>query len=115
MTLRRTIWIVAAALVLGLALQTHGSPPTTRVAGVPQLNSMAYVNVAGKPFGLFGTKGFFLKGDAYDAAVLVWFLFMMVFMDTSATIPTGALAERWRFSSFATFSVLVGAFIYPIY
>ena len=25
------------------------------------------------------------------------FLFQMVFMDTAATIPTGALAERWKF------------------
>src|SRR5256714_13403286 len=39
----------------------------------------------------------------------------MVFMDTAAAIPTGALAERWKFSAFAVFSVFVGAFIYPIY
>src|SRR5258706_368069 len=39
----------------------------------------------------------------------------MVFMDTAATIPTGALAERWRFVAFAVFSVFVGAVIYPIY
>src|SRR2546430_3358359 len=39
----------------------------------------------------------------------------MVFMDTAATIPTGALAERWKFSAFAVFSVFVGAVIYPIY
>src|SRR2546430_16461220 len=39
----------------------------------------------------------------------------MVFMDTAATIPTGALAERWKFAAFVVFSVFVGAFIYPIY
>src|SRR5258706_10362576 len=39
----------------------------------------------------------------------------MVFMDTAATIPTGALAERWRFVAFAVFSVFVGAVIYPIF
>src|SRR5205814_6308181 len=44
-----------------------------------------------------------------------YFLFQMVFMDTAATIPTGALAERWKFSAFAVFSVFVGAVIYPIY
>ncbi len=85
------------------------------LGGVPTLNSMAYIHIAGKPFGLFGTKGFFLGGGSYDAAVVVWFLFMMVFMDTAATIPTGALAERWKFSSFFLFSVLVGTVIYPIY
>jgi Amt family ammonium transporter len=43
------------------------------------------------------------------------FVFQMVFMDTAATIPTGALAERWRFAAFAVFSVFVAALIYPIY
>jgi Amt family ammonium transporter len=45
----------------------------------------------------------------------VLFLFMMVFMDTTATIVTGACAERWSFKSFCLFSVLVGAFIYPVF
>lgn len=85
------------------------------IGGVPQLNHMVYVTLFGKPFGLFGAKGFFLSGTSYDAAVAVYFLFMMVFMDTSATIPTGALAERWKFSSFFIFSLFVGALIYPIY
>jgi ammonium transporter, Amt family len=39
----------------------------------------------------------------------------MVFMDTAATIPTGALCERWKWSSFVVFSVFVGALIYPLY
>ena len=35
-------------------------------------------------------KGFFAQGAGYDAAVFALFLFQMVFMDTTATIPTGA-------------------------
>jgi Amt family ammonium transporter len=90
-----------------------GGPPG--IGGLPQLNHMVYVTIAGKPLGLFGAKGFFLSGTAYDASVAVFFMFMMVFMDTAATIPTGALAERWSFKSFFFFSLVVGAFIYPIY
>lgn len=114
-------WAVGFGLMCGGA---NGVPHGAAVAplggpgglgGVPQLDSMAYVHLFGKPFGLFGTKGFFLGGGAYDAAIAVWFLFMMVFMDTTATIPTGALAERWKFSSFFFFSLAIGAFIYPIY
>src|SRR5437660_3380985 len=56
-----------------------------------------------------------LAGVAYTAPVFAYFLFQMVFIDTAATIPTGALAERWKFSAFVVFSVFVGAFIYPIY
>jgi Amt family ammonium transporter len=52
---------------------------------------------------------------AFAAPVFAYFLFQMVFMDTTATIPTGALAERWKFASFAVFSVFVGALIYPLY
>jgi len=38
-----------------------------------------------------------------------------VFMDTTATIPTGAAAERWKFSSFCIFTVFIATIIYPIY
>jgi Amt family ammonium transporter len=75
------------------------------------------VSLGGKDWGVFGTKGFFLSGipaDAY-AAVFGMFLFQMVFMDTTATIPTGALAERWKFSSFCVLTLFIGGLIYPIY
>ena len=39
----------------------------------------------------------------------------MVFMDTTATIPTGAMAERWKYSSFMVYGLLVGSIIYPLY
>ena len=65
---------------------------------------------------MLGASGFFLSGDGHRyAGAMVWFLYMMVFMDTAATIPTGALAERWKFKSFVIFSFFVGAFIYPVY
>jgi Amt family ammonium transporter len=39
----------------------------------------------------------------------------MVFMDTTATIPTGAMAERWKFISFVLFSFVISTLIYPIF
>ena len=45
-------------------------------------------------YGLLGAKGFFLSG-VDDVSVMALFFFMMVLMDTAATIPTGAMAERW--------------------
>jgi len=48
-------------------------------------------------------------------AVFALFLFQMVFMDTTATIPTGAMAERWKFGSFCIYGFLVGALIYPVF
>jgi Amt family ammonium transporter len=76
------------------------------------------VNAAGDPtgafqYGLMGTKGFFLT-DMSDVSVLAMFFFMMVFMDTTATIPTGAMAERWSFKNFVLFGLWV-ALPYCIY
>jgi Amt family ammonium transporter len=57
-------------------------------------------------YGLIGLKGFFLNGMD-DVSVMALFFFMMVFMDTTATIPTGAMAERWSWKNFCLFSVWV--------
>jgi Amt family ammonium transporter len=93
-----------------------GGPAT--LGGVPTLSHMittgASVN-GDHGWGLLGATGFFLTGSGYDGAAIVLFLFMMVFMDTTATIVTGACAERWTFKSFFLYSILVGGFIYPIF
>ncbi len=59
--------------------------------------------------------GFFLGGGAYDVAVLGFFLYMVAFMDTVATIPTGAMAERWKWNSFVVWGLFCGAFYYPLF
>jgi Amt family ammonium transporter len=43
------------------------------------------------------------------------FLFAVVFMDTAATIPTGAMAERWKFSAFILYGFFMSMFLYPLY
>jgi Amt family ammonium transporter len=102
-----------ALLCGGAAGSPIGAPGP--LGSIPVLGDMFSIKLGGFDWGLFGTTGFFLAGKSYDAAAVVWFLFMMVFMDTTATIPTGALAERWKFSSFFIFSFFIGAIIYPIY
>jgi ammonium transporter, Amt family len=57
-------------------------------------------------YGLMGTKGFFLEG-LDDVSVLAMFFFMMVFMDTTATIPTGSMAERWSWKNFCLYGFWV--------
>jgi ammonium transporter, Amt family len=62
-----------------------------------------YVSAIGGPLLKLGDwvflweGGFALSGigKAGGAAVLGFFLYMVAFMDTVATIPTGAMAERW--------------------
>ena len=62
-----------------------------------------------------GTRGFFLGGDVYDVGVFALFLFQMVFMDTAVTIPTGAMAERWKWSSFLVYGFFMSMFVYPLF
>lgn len=66
-------------------------------------------------WGLIGTKGFFLGGSTYDVGVYAYFLFQLVFMDTAATIVTGAMAERWKFSAFVPFGAFMAIVVYPAY
>jgi Amt family ammonium transporter len=54
-----------------------------------------------------GIKGWFLNGAVNDTAVMGLFFFMMVFMDTTATIPTGAMAERWAWKNFCLYGIWV--------
>ena len=101
--------------VCGFALQMGGAGPFATLGGGGVLDGEFAITLFGKEFGLFGTKGFFLAGDSYDAAIFTMFLFQMVFMDTTATIPTGSMAERWSFKSFVVYAIVVGAIIYPLY
>ena len=102
--------------VMGFALQQGGCAPNANLGGLSPLNSEFAVNfIGGKPWGLFGQKGFFLSGSTYDVGVMVMFLFQMVFMDTATTIVTGAAAERWKFAAFAMSTFFLGAITYPLY
>ncbi len=82
--------------------------------GTAVLDSEFAIELFGKSFGLFGTKGFFLAGT-YDVAVYTLFLFQMVFMDTTVTIPTGAMAERWKYSAFFIYGFFISMIVYPIF
>ena len=100
---------------IGFALQAGGIGALATLGGYDKLNTEFTVNIGGHAWGLFGMQGFFLTGVAYNASIFAYFLFQMVFMDTTATIPTGAAAERWKFSAFCIFSVFIAGIIYPIY
>ncbi len=64
-------------------------------------------------FGLIGKPGF----DIFTAyADFDWssFVFNLVFCATTATIVSGAMAERTKFLSYCIYSAIISALIYPI-
>jgi len=99
----------------GWAIQMGGAGPFATLGGGGTMNGEFTISLFGKDFGLFGTKGFMLGGDAYDAAIYTMFLFQMVFMDTTATIPTGSMAERWTMKSFVVYAFFISGIVYPLY
>ncbi len=66
--------------------------------------------------GLFGTTLFGLSGvtpgDDWNWTFLI---FQTVFAATSATIVSGAMAERTKFVSYLIYSAVISLFIYPIF
>jgi len=106
---------ILAYWACGFALQMGGVGSLPTLGGGQVLNGEFSLHLFGKELGLFGTRGFFLSGTAYDACVFTIFLFQMVFMDTAATIPTGAMAERFKFSAFVVYGFLMAGLVYPLF
>ena len=100
----------------GFAIQMGGVGGLPTLGGGEVLNGEFALRLFGKNFGIFGSRGFFLSsGNTYDVAVFAIFLFQMVFMDTAATIPTGAMSERWKFSAFCVYGFFMSGLIYPLF
>src|SRR5207247_8178458 len=55
------------------------------------------------------------QNAALGAPTAAFFLYMYAFMDTTATIPTGAMAERWKWNSFVIWGLFCGAIYYPLF
>jgi len=100
--------------ICGFAFMFGGVGTLGTLGGADVLNQEFTINLFGHVFGLIGTKGFFLNG-MYDVGIMSLFLFQMVFMDTTATIPTGSMAERWKYLAFVIYGLAVGTIIYPVF
>lgn len=69
-------------------------------------------------FGMIGTSGFFLQGDfshlGLKIPIYAFWLFQAAFAIAMATIISGAVAERMKFSPYLVFSLIATVFIYPL-
>ncbi|HEX4210038.1 MAG TPA: ammonium transporter [Candidatus Binataceae bacterium] len=103
-------WLTGYALMLGGVSQWPSLGGANRA-----LHHELAITIGGHSYGLIGLSKFALINVSHDPAGLAMFLFTVVFMDTAATIPTGAMAERWKFSAFFIYGFFISMFLYPLY
>jgi len=116
MTMNFMVFLVGAVgyFLTGFAIQFGGSGGAAGLgSGGAALDSMLSIPGIG---GIMGLKGFMLSGvGIYDPGIYALFFFQMVFMDTTVTIPTGAMAERVKYSAYVIIALFISMFIYPFF
>lgn len=126
-----TVWVVTAAVLVffmqaGFALLEAGSTRAKNSINVMMKNfidvclatlvfwAVGYGLMFGESStGWFGESHFMLNAASQHDYTLL--LFQSMFAATAATIVSGAIAERTKFTSYIICAVLITAVIYPIY
>ncbi|MBD3380073.1 MAG: ammonium transporter [Candidatus Omnitrophica bacterium] len=131
-----TVWTLLAAILVffmqaGFAMVETGFTRAKNACNIMMKNlmdfavgSLAYwavgfaIMFGASAFGLFGKSGFFLSSADPSTADGLWqftfWIFQAVFAATAATIVSGAMAERTKFSSYLAYSAFLTAVIYPV-
>ena len=102
-------WLTGYAFMMG---GVHNWPS---LSAAEMAHHELTLTIGGQAYGIIGLSKFALANISHDPASLAMFLFAVVFMDTAATIPTGAMAERWKFIAFFIYGFFMSMFLYPLY
>ena len=128
-----TLWLILGAVLVywmqaGFAMVEAGFTRAKNAGNIIMKNLMDFVlgSIAywiigygimfGSANGFFGGIDFFSLGSYDTGSVPFWvhFMFNTVFCATSATIVSGAMAERTKFISYLVYSLVISAVIYPL-
>lgn len=125
-----TLWVLLGAILVfwmqpGFALVEAGLTQQKNTANILMKNFVDFMcgsvlywvlgfsimYGAGNAF--FGWNGFGFIGSDSNVPAECTFIFQTVFCATTATIVSGAMAERTKFSMYVIYSILISAFVYP--
>ena len=126
-----TIWVLLGAILVfwmqpGFALVEAGMTRAKNTANILMKNFcdfmagsilywiMGFSLMYGAGNAFFGWEGFFFIGEDSNVPAECTFIFQTVFCATAATIVSGAMAERTKFSMYLIYSIIISAIIYPI-
>lgn len=126
-----TLWVLLGAMLVfwmqpGFALVEAGLTRSKNTANILMKNFcdfmcgsvlywiLGFSIMYGSDFGLLGWSGFGFIGEDSNIPAECTFIFQTVFCATAATIVSGAMAERTKFSMYFVYSMLISAFVYPI-
>ncbi len=130
------VWVLVAAFLVflmhaGFAMVETGFTRAKNAGNILMKNFMTFsggsiaywiigfaLMFGASTMGFIGFGGLALGGDWSDfdpgVPLYVFAFFQSVFAATAATIVSGAVAERIKFSSYLIFSLVITAFIYPV-
>jgi len=133
------LWVFLATILVffmqsGFALLETGIHSEKNITNVFMKNIMDFVIASiafwavgfafmfGNGSAYIGSEGWFLSGGQSSFLSLEWaniplnfkFMFQLVFAGTAATIISGAIGGRVKFTSYLILSILVTAIIYPV-
>ncbi len=126
-----TLWVLLGSMLVfwmqpGFALVEAGMTRSKNTANILMKNFcdflcgsivfwiVGYSIMYGTDNGLFGWSGFGFIGEDSNVPAECSFVFQTMFCATAATIVSGAMAERTKFSMYFVYSILISTFIYPI-
>lgn len=128
-----TLWVMLGAMLVfwmqpGFALVEAGLTRAKNTANILMKNFcdfmcgsvlfwiIGFSIMFGAGNGFIGWEGFFAMGNCGNDNLppAAYFIFQTMFCATTATIVSGAMAERTKFSMYMIYSMLISAIIYPI-
>jgi Amt family ammonium transporter len=109
-----SFWAIGWGLMFGDGNAFVGLQGLFFLGGADNSPALGEAYAAMNPFSTTAYQGVYSAINWTPVPLWAKFFFQLVFAGTCATIVSGAVAERIKFSAFLVFSFLLVAFVYPI-